>query len=372
LVLYINMRQQNKKFLNLYLLWSFVLILVILLGYFDNYYYFVCLVPFFIFSLNLKVPIKTIASTFIVLIIIFANCLLLQQYLLFSQFSKWIDQLLHFSFRNELTNFISKNYEQMIASFMKLVLLNIKDNFSWKIYNQLIDMSIVHLIVISGFHLSVLIFFINILIKNKWINQIITIFIVIILTYFLNFSSSVLRVLLTIIVNIILSNFKFKFSKYDVVSIAGIFTIIFEPYCVKNIGFILSYLCTIGTIYIYGLELNNKLIEKILISLNCNLIALPFLILLNNQISFWSILNSLLFGYVFCFIFIYLLLTFWIVWIKIIHYYLITTILYLTNAYWLINLPIDFIKFNTLWNSTYYSIYFFTIICLNKLRVKSC
>ena len=53
-------------------------------------------------------------------------------------------------------DFITNTYDEETKSIINLFIFNYKDKYSYKIYQIIINLSIVYLIVIGGFHLSIL------------------------------------------------------------------------------------------------------------------------------------------------------------------------------------------------------------------------
>jgi competence protein ComEC len=195
-----------------------------------------------------------------------------------------MDYVLHFSVRTNLINYINQNYVQKTACFINLVMFNVKSNEGWTLYNQMIDLSIVYLIVISGFHLSFLKRLIyKILGKYKKTSYSISLGLIFTYLYFLNFATSALRVFISMMVSSLLKR-KVK-SRLDILGISGLITITIEPSCAYSIGFGLSYLCTFAIIIVYGINIQNFFLEKVLVNLVATLVGLPFVLSINGFIS---------------------------------------------------------------------------------------
>jgi predicted membrane metal-binding protein len=74
-------------------------------------------------------------------------------------------------------------------------------------------------------------------------------------------------------------------NRYDILSLSGMISILINPCCVFNVGFCMSYLCTMAIIYVYELQIANFFLEKILINIVAIIVSLPFVILLQHKIS---------------------------------------------------------------------------------------
>ncbi|MDE6477511.1 MAG: ComEC/Rec2 family competence protein [Mycoplasmoidaceae bacterium] len=186
------------------------------------------------------------------------------------------------------------------------MILNKKVGDSYTLYKKMIDMSIVYLIVISGFHLMFIKKITNLIFKKiPFFQFIFNFFLFFFYVYLLNFNASVLRVFLCLIISKCLKNK----NLYDTTALSGIIVLLFVPSLCFSLSFQLSYICTFGVIFIVSLTIKSKILEKILINTCAVVISLPLVLSINNQISILAIINSFIFGYFFCFVFVYFFLT---------------------------------------------------------------
>jgi hypothetical protein len=102
-------------------------------------------------------------------------------------------------------------------------------------------------------------------------------------------------------------------------------------------------------------------LEKILINIVAIIVSLPFVILLQHKISLWVVINSFAFSYLFAFVFVYFLLTFWIIWIKVIQGFLAHVVIFLVNANWKMNVVINIKDFSAATESFYFIVSYFAI-----------
>ena len=120
----------------------------------------------------------------------------------------WFDQIFHFSLKQSLIEYINNSYDEKTASFIKLLILNYKDQYAKAVYNQMINLSIVYLIVIGGFHLSILKKVINFCFKKHFkIALIVNLLLIFFYSYLLSFSISACRVLITMICGLLLKKY---------------------------------------------------------------------------------------------------------------------------------------------------------------------
>jgi competence protein ComEC len=116
-----------------------------------------------------------------------------------------IDKALHFSIRESIQSFVTNNYNEKTSTFINLVIFNTKSGEAWNIYHDMVDLSIVYLIVVSGFHISILRNLIKKCFKKISIcGDIVSIVIIAFYCYLLNFAVSVTRVLLMTILTIVI------------------------------------------------------------------------------------------------------------------------------------------------------------------------
>jgi ComEC/Rec2-related protein len=148
----------------------------------------------------------------------------------------------------------------------------------------MIDLSVVYLIVISGFHLSFLKRLIHKMFgKHHKISYAISAGLIFMYLYFLNFATSALRVFISMVISKILRR-KIK-SRFDVLGISGLVTLLIEPSSAYSLGFCLSYLCTFVIIIVYEINFQSLLLEKVLVNLTATLVGIPFVLEINGYIS---------------------------------------------------------------------------------------
>ena len=285
----------------------------------------------------------------------------------FNHLSNWINNLFKLSIRDKLLNYVNRSYDIETSSIINLFIFNKKDNYSYDTYKMVSNLSIAYLIVISGFHLNILKRIITkILFKFKIISEIGCLCFILFYTYLLNFSIGASRILISSIFGYLLHKNKNPYTK---TACAGIFSMIIYPNVINDIGFNLSYLCALCVIFILSYKIKNYIINQILICFLCSIISLPFISKINDEISLFVMINSLLFSFFINVFFVILLLIFLIKWIYPIQKYLcwfITNVIISCNF---LNISIDLFT----WKYHFQSLYiggFFTILTLIAIRPK--
>jgi competence protein ComEC len=121
------------------------------------------------------------------------------------QIGQIVDKTFHFSIRESIQSFVTNNYNQKTGAFINLVIFNVKSGEAWNVYHDMIDLSIVYLIVVSGFHISILRNLIKKCFKKIPMGgDIVSITLILFYCYLLNFAISVTRVLLMTILTIVI------------------------------------------------------------------------------------------------------------------------------------------------------------------------
>ena len=197
---------------------------------------------------------------------------------------------------NKLKKMFVSKLENESYSMTNMLIFN--DKYSnIDTYNDLIDISAVHLFVVSGFHIS---FFFNLICvifkKSEKIGIVLGLLICSFYVYLLGFSISATRALITLILRKI---FKDQFNQLDYIAISGIILLLIEPLYVFNYSFIMTFVM-VSTIAFSSkfLSNKNKLLQTILLSLICFLAMIPMQLIINYKINFISLLTNILLSYV--------------------------------------------------------------------------
>lgn len=279
---------------------------------------------------------------------------------LFTFLCNFINNKVNFNLSEKICDFLDSKYDDRTASFIKLMILNKKVGDSYTLYKKMIDMSIVYLIVISGFHLMFIKKITNLIFKKiPFFQFIFNFFLFFFYVYLLNFNASVLRVFLCLIISKCLKNK----NLYDTTALSGIIVLLFVPSLCFSLSFQLSYICTFGVIFIVSLTIKSKILEKILINTCAVVISLPLVLSINNQISILAIINSFIFGYFFCFVFVYFFLTWFLVFLLPIHQFITMIVFNIIEGFNIINIKIS-LNFSNLYLSCSYYILCFVIIMI--------
>lgn len=298
-----------------------ILFATIYLGTVIDYWYFLLFLVVFISCLTIKPNWQQlliclgICGIFIALVLTIPNFSLNR--LIVLNLNKATNDIV----RQSIFNFFEYSYGKEIASFIKLILFNVRSNETYYFIKYATYLGVIWLICISGFHISLLSKLISLCFKKiPKVGFYVNIVIVAFYSYLLNFSYSSIRVLITLSMKWCWQHFKIE--SYNKLGWVGIFICMLNPSCfnLNYPGFLMSFIGCAGVYFVLDLNLNNKLITSLLINIYCSILTIPFVVKMNHEISILTFINSFVFMYIFSFVFIYFLIFAWFPFMKIIHF----------------------------------------------------
>ena len=216
-------------------------------------------------------------------------------------------------------NIDSNNSKQILSNliFGKCSLIN------KNLKNIYVKTNLTHILAISGLHLCliilILLFFLNPSIINKKIMYSIILLILWLYGFIISMPSSVLRALIMFtffIINMFLDR---NCPKYSFLSNSLIFSLILNPLWIYSLGFLLSYLSTLGILFSYNFiyellaiktfppktfitkivlflskKINAYIISQISLSLSVTIFTAPILLYFFHQINLISIFTNII------------------------------------------------------------------------------
>ncbi len=162
-------------------------------------------------------------------------------------------------------------------------------------YKELMkNLGISHVISISGLHL-VLVYSV----LRKLLGKKLSLLLAFIYVLFSGASASSVRAYIMIVILTFGSIVKRNYNPLASLSLAGIILLVMKPYYIFNLGYLLSFLATLGII-LFNKSLNKKLYKlsnfirsTIAISLSAQILTLPVIILYFNEISLNFIIGNI-------------------------------------------------------------------------------
>lgn len=295
---------------------------VLYIGFIINYYYLLLLVllPLTIRRVQMN-RWQLIILSIVVLVFIFL-LIFTSSFSLFATINAGLDKCNGHVVRNEILAFFDRSYDKETAAFIKLILFNIKSNESHIIVKEAVDLGIVWLICVSGFHISLITRIIKRIFKKKpQLCKYINICLVGFYSYLLRFSYASIRILFNLIFSKTLK--RFQIENFEKLGFVGILIFLFNPSCFASYSFLLSFIICAGACFINSLNLNNKLINRFLINIFAFAITIPFVVQMNSKISLLTFINTFIFTYISSFVFIYFLIFSWMPFMALIHGWII-------------------------------------------------
>ena len=202
------------------------------------------------------------------------------------------------SIRAKIINYLLTGPD-LYVKYISLILIGKKNDLNKDLYEKVKYISILHLFVISGFHINLLMMiflwiFKKIKIKNIYANLMGFIIIALYL-YILNFPISSMRALFFIVICFINKEFfKNKFSKIDILSFIMLMMFLSQPYIIFSLSFIFTFTITFGILFVNNAK--NKKIKIPLIILFSYLSSIGISIQVNGWFNVFGIINSIIFS----------------------------------------------------------------------------
>lgn len=331
------------------------------LGIFISYWYFLFLttLPFSIrwIKPNRKqIMVMLLILLPFIFLFIFAN-----QFSLVEVINQWFKDIGAKQLRNLLFKFFDKSYSKEISAFIKLILFNVKSKETIIFLEQIVDLGIVWLFCVSGFHISLLSRLIKKIFKKKWrIGKWVDLIVLIFYSYFLNFSYASIRVILFVA----LDGFflKYQISKLNKLGCVGLIVALFNPSCFASYSFMLAFIVCISCYFVIDLKFNNKIVRSLLINVCAFIVTIPFVIDMNNKISLFSFINAFIFSYVSRFVFLYFLVFACAPFMSVIHWGIMSGCFVIVGNISFGNIFI----YSQPWEAWGKFLYFFSAIALSK------
>ncbi len=218
--------------------------------------------------------------------------------------NKWLDTTRFYNLRTYAIQVVENKYtDQNSIEFIKLIMFNEK-NYYANVYNNISTLGITYIFVVSGLHISLMLYPINKIFKNNQIGNFISILICLILSYFLKLSISILRILIFYILKFI---FKNKFNNIELTIFSGFILIFLFNKIIYSYSFMMSYLCTLLIMYL-SKWIKNKFWLYLDINILCFLITIPFILKINKNINIFIFFYNILFSNMIVFLYIWLII----------------------------------------------------------------
>ncbi len=210
--------------------------------------------------------------------------------------------------RGYITEVLFENMSWESASTMCALVFGSREYFTDEFYGNVKAAGVAHVMVVSGMHLTILVTLILRLVErfvyNSYLRALIMCFAVVIICGVCGFTASILRAGITYIIMSVALLLKRPYSGENALGVAVTLILIFSPFIIFNIGFLLSVLATFGILAVAlpickTVSINKKgpvkcIFETALLSLSATLLTLPLLIYVFGWVSNVSVITNLL------------------------------------------------------------------------------
>lgn len=160
-----------------------------------------------------------------------------------------------FWLRSKMEDVINQNLPDLPASILSAMILGQRRNIPWVVNDAMIKSGTVHILVVSGFNVTIIALIMNLLFKilripRRW-RIILTIICLLIYCLITGSSNPVIRA--TVMGVVFLAAYLFKGGPdiYNSTAAAGLFILIINPRQLFDIGFQLSFISVLAIVYLY-------------------------------------------------------------------------------------------------------------------------
>ena len=181
-----------------------------------------------------------------------------------------------------------------VSKYLCLFITGDKSLLESDIYNSFKNLGIAHLIAISGMHISIFVSILRFLLKyvKQSIENIIIILFLFFYAFIVGFTPSVMRVVICFIFDFINKKYNLNINKIKILMLSSFLIIILNPFIIYNLGFIYSYLTSMGIVLSHKFHSKKYWKNIIIITFFATLFTLPVNINLNYEINLLSLLTN--------------------------------------------------------------------------------
>lgn len=185
----------------------------------------------------------------------------------------------------KISKYFNDNFHEKTSVFLNLFILGNKTGLDDALQNKTSKLGISHLFAISGMHLGLIIglinYFLNFFLLKKSTHRLIICGCLVIYNLLTSFAISIVRASL-LVIGLFFTNHR-EFSKTDILTFIMLGFLIYNPYLIYSIGFVLSFIIAFSIIL--GTSIWNKLgkiNQTFRIGLLASVVSLPIIVNLNN------------------------------------------------------------------------------------------
>ena len=199
------------------------------------------------------------------------------------------NHIIKIDYRNLIINRLIKE-DNRSSPFLRLILFSDRSEDE-EFYFKLKDLSILHLFVISGFHINVLFSFLSKYTEKIFKNQFIILALILPYLYLLNFSIPSLKAFVFLLFDLISKKyFNKSFDRLTILALVGLLILLTNPSSIFSYSFSLSMLASLNLELLSKIKISNKILRYSTINLLMFLGILPVILLINYEFNFLAVL----------------------------------------------------------------------------------
>jgi competence protein ComEC len=180
------------------------------------------------------------------------------------------------------------------SPFLKLILFSNRSEDE-EFYLKLKDLSILHLFVISGFHINILFSFLSKYTIKFFKSQFIILALILPYLYLLNFSIPSLKAFIFLFFDLISRRyFNKSFDRLTILALVALLILLTNPSSIFSYSFSLSMLASLNLELLSRIKINNKILRYSMINLLMFLGILPVILLINYEFNFMAVLFNMI------------------------------------------------------------------------------
>ena len=198
-----------------------------------------------------------------------------------------------YGIRKELFSKLEENLGVRKAGLISSLALGYTEYLDTEDEEEMRNLGIIHAISVSGMHVAIVF-----LIMNKIVGKTASLCIITLYVLLTGAAFSAIRALIMIIIFGLSDKVKKKYNRIAALALSAGIIVLLKPYCIFNIGFLLSYMATLGII-MFNDKINGKLYklpkylrETISIGISAQILSLPIIMIVFKEVSLTSILGN--------------------------------------------------------------------------------
>ena len=211
------------------------------------------------------------------------------------------------SLKNNFINWLEQGSD-LYKRYISLFLLGIKNNLNEDVYKMSIETSVVHLFVISGFHMMIFNFIFTNIFKllriKRSISQLMSLSLLLVYLYILGSPLAASRAFIILVFYFVNTHiFNNKFSKITILNTTMILLALINPRGISSLSFILTFMANYSIVIFNYINFKNKKYKLVLFPVFIYLCTLPVIVYINKFISplglLWSVILAPVFSVVY-------------------------------------------------------------------------